>query len=103
MIDFITQRLQLFGPAVNNPTPGDLGLPPVRADPAFAQNVFGIIFGIAGALAVLIIIIASLNLAKAGGNPEEISKAKKTIVYALVGLAIAVLAEAIVYLVIGKL
>ena len=101
MHNWLLEKYLIF--AVDKPTRADLGLPNVTADDGFAKNVLAIVFGIAGALAVLIIIIASLNLAKAGGNPEEISKAKKTIVYALVGLAIAVLAEAIVYLVIGKL
>ena len=102
MIDWITQK-SLYILAVAKPTRGDLGLPNVTADDKFAQKVFAIVFGIVGALAVLTIIVGSLNLAKSGGNPEEISKAKKTIIFSLVGLMVVLLAEAIVFFVIGKL
>lgn len=102
MTDWLTEKL-LFVAQVAKPKRGDLGLPPVDANEAFAKNVLAIVFGLIGALAVVTIIIGALNLSKSGGNPEEISKAKKTIIYSIVGLIVALLAEAIVYFVIGKL
>lgn len=78
-------------------------LPEVSADKSSLQNILMVAFGVAAALAVLTIVIAALNFATGGGDPEKISRSKNAIIYALVGLAIALLAEAIVMLVLDKL
>jgi|SRR5665213_1388027 len=58
--------------------------------------ILGIVFGIAGGLALLMITVSGLRYILAAGEPEKISKAKNGIIYALVGLAIALAAESIV-------
>ena len=78
-------------------------LPTVNANENQIQNLLGIVFGVIAAVAVIVIIIAAINFATADGNPDDISRAKKTIIYALVGLAIAISAEAIIYTVLGSL
>ena len=100
-MNILTEYLLRF--SVTNPTPGELNLPSVKADTNFAKNVLAIIFGTIGALAVLTIIIGAMNLSKSGGNPEEISKAKRTIIYSVVGLLVALVAEALVFFVVGRL
>lgn len=54
-----------------------------------------IIFG-AGGIATLFIIIAGIEMLTAYGNDEKLGHAKKTIMYALAGLLICILAYAIV-------
>jgi hypothetical protein len=54
-------------------------------------------------VAVLIIVIAALNIVTAGGDSGKVAKARSAIIYALIGLAVAALADAIVSLIIGKL
>lgn len=98
----MTEKL-LYLMAVAKPTRDDLGLPNVAADDGFAKDILAVVFGTIGALAVVTIIIGAMNLSKSGGNPEEISKAKKTIIYSIVGLLVALVAEALVFFVIGKL
>ncbi|MDB5163816.1 MAG: hypothetical protein JWS12_434, partial [Candidatus Saccharibacteria bacterium] len=78
-------------------------LPRVQATPATLQTGLQIAFGSIAAVAVLIIVIAGLQLIVAQGEPQSISKARQTIIYAVVGLAIALFAEAAVTLLIGKL
>ena len=78
-------------------------LPQVSANENQIQNGLAIIFGVFAAVAILIIIIAAINFATSEGNPENISRAKKTIIYALVGLLISLSAEAIVLTVLGRL
>jgi hypothetical protein len=56
-------------------------------------------FGILLLIAVLMIIIAAYLFVTAGGNPETIGKARNWLIYALVGIAIAVLARGLVELV----
>ena len=72
-------------------------LPEVAASEAQIKNGLAIIFGVFAAVAVIVIIIAAINFANSEGNPDNISRAKKTIIYALIGLVIALSAEAIVF------
>lgn len=57
---------------------------------------------IAGIAAVIVIMIAAIMFITAGGDAGKISNAKKTIVYAVVGLVVIVLARTIVIFVIGN-
>lgn len=79
------------------------GLPKAAADPNALQHALSITFAVIAALAVLMIVVAGLRFVTAQGNPQEVSKARNTIVYAVGGLLIALAAEAIVALVLGKL
>ncbi len=66
-------------------------------------DILNVAFGIAGALAFLMIVISGLRYVLAAGDPEKISKAKNGIIYSLVGLLIAISAEAIVSFVVNRL
>ncbi len=78
-------------------------LPEVNAGRGQLENGLSIIFAVFAAVAVVVIVIAAINFATAEGNPENISKAKKTIIYALIGLVISLSAEALVLMVAGRL
>jgi len=56
---------------------------------------------IAGALALLFMIIGGIQILTAYGNEEKIGEAKKTITWALVGLVISILSYAIVQVIIS--
>jgi hypothetical protein len=78
------------------------GLPNVGAGTDQLQQILTIGFGIVAALAVLMIVIAGFRYTLTQGNPQEISRARSTILYAVIGLVVALAAEAIVALVLGK-
>lgn len=67
------------------------------------QVILGIFFAIAGAIAVLMIVINGLQFVISAGDPQKAARARSGIIYALVGLAVAISAEAIVAFVVGKL
>jgi hypothetical protein len=71
-------------------------LPVIDTGSSTVTTIMGIVFGIAGALALLMITVSGLRYITSAGNPEKTSKAKNGIIYALVGLVIAISAEAIV-------
>lgn len=79
------------------------GLPKTRANASSLQDILGIMFGIAGALALLMITYSGLNYITSDGDPQKASKAKNGIITALVGLAIAIAGEAIVVFVINRI
>ena len=98
--------IQLFASGVANCGSGqkcDTGLPVVDANGGQLQNALQVVFGIAAALAVLMIVIAGFRFVTAQGNPQEVGKAKATIIYALIGLLVAVTAEGIIALTLGHL
>lgn len=78
-------------------------LPQPNADTNTLQTVLSIVFGIVGALAFLMIVISGLRYILSGGDPQRMSKAKDGIIYALIGLVIAITAEAIVNFVVARL
>lgn len=78
-------------------------IPKVAANEAELQKGLAILFGAIAAITVLVIILGAISYVTAEGNPEAISKAKKTIIYALIGLMVALSAEVIVLTVVGRL
>ncbi len=66
-------------------------------------QITNVMLFIAGALAVIMIIVGGLRYAISGGNSAAITAAKNTILYALVGLIIAFLAFAAVNFVLEAL
>lgn len=85
-----------------------------RGDQTSNQNIFvgenGIITNItqalvylSGAIAVILIIIAGLMFIFSQGNPESTGRARSTILYAIIGVVIAVVGELLVLYVLDKL
>lgn len=60
------------------------------------RNIVNILLYIVGALSVLMIIIGGLLMVTSQGDSSNITKAKNTILYAVVGLVVAFLAYAII-------
>jgi len=67
------------------------------------QGALQLAFTILGALAVLVIVIAALQYVLSAGDSQKTARAKDAIIYALVGLVIALLAYAIVTFVLDGL
>lgn len=62
-----------------------------------ATAVAGFLFwDIATPLAVIMVLVGAFKLITSAGNPEKVSEGRKTILYAAVGLAIALVAGGIV-------
>ena len=80
----------------------DTGLLHVGAGTAQIQQILSIAFGIIAALAVMMIVIAGFRFIIGQGSAQETAKARNTIIYALAGLVVSLMAEAIVALVLGK-
>lgn len=67
---------------------------------AFAINLMSTLVGIA---AIVILIISGLKLVTSGSNPQEVSKARESIIYALIGLLVAFAGQIIVRVFLSKL
>ncbi|MDZ7744459.1 MAG: pilin [Candidatus Saccharibacteria bacterium] len=67
---------------------------------ATVLNLLSIVIGFAS---VVVIMIGGLRYILASGDPNNINAAKNTILYAIVGLAVAAMAQAIVLFVLNRL
>lgn len=81
----------------------DVSIPKVDLGQGTVDTVMSIIFGLAGAVAVIIITIAGIQYVISQGEPDKTRKAKDAILYTLIGLAVTVLAFAIVRFVMRNL
>ncbi len=61
----------------------------------YVKNVLNVLYIAIGTIAVVVIIVAGIMYMTATGDPGKIATAKKAIMYAVVGLVIAILAYAI--------
>lgn len=71
-------------------------LPQVEANQSTLTIILSIGFGVIGALAVLMIVVSGLRYITAGGDSAKTSSARSQLIYALIGLVIAGMAEVIV-------
>lgn len=74
----------------------DTGMPNVSLTGGTLKSVLQLIFGMMGAIAVLIVMIGGFRYVMSEGNPESTKKARSTILYAIVGLIVAISAQVIV-------
>lgn len=65
-----------------------------------AINILSIVVGV---IAVIMIIIGGLKYVTSNGDSNSISSAKNTIIYALIGIVVVALAQALVRFVLDKL
>jgi hypothetical protein len=66
------------------------------------KTIVQILSILAGVAAVIMIIVSGFRYITSGGDPQKVAGAKNALIYALVGLIIAALAQVIVHFVLGK-
>lgn len=66
------------------------------------EDIVNLMLYILGAIAVVMIVIGGIRYATSNGESSQISSAKNTILYAVIGLVVAVMAYAIVNFVLAS-
>ncbi|HSX45283.1 MAG TPA: hypothetical protein VLF39_04250 [Candidatus Saccharimonadales bacterium] len=77
-------------------------LPSATPSSATIHNVVTAILATLGAIAVFIIALGGFKYVMSRGDPQATARAKDTILYAIVGLVVAIMAYSIVAFVIPK-
>ena len=80
---------------VYNPSASLGGDSPVAAVTNLFKSVTNVFATVVLALAVIFILVSAFNFITAGGDNEKIATARRTLIYALVGVAVAFLAFAL--------
>lgn len=73
------------------PTP----LPAAQTWPTIVTFIQGTLYTVGGVIIVIMIIIAGIMFITASGDPEKVQKARNTLLYAVVGGVVLVLATSI--------
>lgn len=81
----------------------DTGLPIIGAGPSELHQILQLTLGVLAALAVLFVVIGGLRFVMSEGDPQATTKARNTMIYALVGLIVAIAAEGLVTFVLKRL
>lgn len=70
---------------------------------AILKNVINILLTIGGIISVIMIIIGGIKYTTSTGDSSTINSARETIIYAVVGLVVSIMAFAIVNFVLGRI
>lgn len=76
---------------------------PLTGSDGLIVSIANIIAFVAGVAAVIIIIVAGIQLVTSGGDSQKAKSARSTVLHALIGLVIVVLARTIIYFVVNRL
>lgn len=73
------------------------------SDQGIFKTIVNILLFLVGAVAVIMLIFGGIRYVTSGGKQEDVTAAKNTIMYAIIGIVVAILAFAVVNFVIGGL
>lgn len=76
------------------PRPGNI--PNVTADESAFQSALGVAFGLAAGLAFIYTVVSAIRFSISAGDPQNVTNARRSLIYSVVGLVIALLALSIV-------
>jgi hypothetical protein len=79
-----------------NSSKGDDQPPELFADGGVFQTITNVLLFIIGAISVIMLIIGGIRYVVSGGDSSAVTSAKNTILYAVVGIVVAILAYALV-------
>jgi hypothetical protein len=74
----------------------DFDVPQASVNNGTFTTILQIVFGIMGGVALIVFMLAGLKYITSQGDPSAVAKAKNTILYAIIGLIVAVFAFTIV-------
>ena len=77
-------------------------LPNPSTDAGRVQTILTFVFGLTGAIALLVITVAGFRYTISHGDPNLIAQSKNAIIYAVIGLLVSIFAIAIVNFVVGR-
>lgn len=81
-------------------TAGDIGAPTNELNDAALGNILTAVYMVAGIVAVIVIIVGGIRYTTSNGDAAGVKSAKNTILYAVVGLIVIIMASAITQFVI---
>lgn len=63
------------------------------------SSIMMVVLGALGSISILMIVIGGIRFVTSNGDPSAVSSAKKTVLYSVIGLVVAIMAAGIVFMV----
>lgn len=82
---------------------GRFDVPEAKLNNNSVGTILQIVFGVAGAVALVVLLLASLKYVISRGDPGEVAKAKNAIIYAVIGIVVVAAAFTIVSFVVDRI
>jgi len=95
----MTQLLSVLGDIISKT---DLNIPQNTPDNSIG-TVLKIVFALAGAISIVVITVAGLQMVLSQGNPDQVNKSRNAVLYAVIGLVICIVGYTLVTFVVNKL
>jgi hypothetical protein cdiviTM7_00647 len=91
------------GPVAGIDSAQGTGVPTqINGDTGIVRKIINILLYVIAIISVIMLIIGGLKYVVSGGNNAKVSDAKNTILYAIIGLVVAIFAYAIIRFVVGQ-
>lgn len=87
--------------AVNTTVPVD-NIPKVQLNAATIGAILSTVFTLVGGLAILFLLVGAVRYVTSNGDQSQLTQAKNTILYAIIGIVVSLSAFAIVQFVVGQ-
>lgn len=96
------EKLILITTKIASISPGELNLPDISPE-IILKNITNIFLIVIGIVAVVSIVYSAIMMIGSNGNSEKVANARRMLIWSVVGLIIAILAEVIVNVVVGAI
>lgn len=83
--------------------PDSIGVPKVELTQSTIGDVFSAVLVFVGGMSVLFMLVGAARYVTANGDAKQVTTAKNTIIYALIGMIVSSMAFIIVQFVLGRL
>lgn len=84
-------------------TKDQINIPTTDVTDVRVSTIYTLVFTVVGGVSVIVIILSGIKFITSQGDPQAVAKARNSIIYAAVGLAISVAAFSIVTFVINRI
>ena len=82
---------------------GNTNLPEVVLNESTVRIGLQLVFGVIGTMALIYIVLSAFQLVASQGDPQALAKARQSIIFAVIGLVVALSAEILVSFVIMRI
>ena len=96
IMSFLVLPVFALGQAVPPAQPGEIVQAPQRSPFLIVQNVVNVLFTVLLIAALIVIVIAAFTFVTAAGEPTKVQTARNLIIYAIIGIVVAIAARGII-------
>ncbi len=94
ILEFIAENIKL--------SPGDVKNMPTLSASGVLTGTLNVIYFFVGSIAVIMIILGGYRFTTSGSKPEQVARARNTIIYSVIGLIVVMFAFVVTQFIVGR-